>query len=206
MGRTRDVSKILTSNTSILTLASASSVYQTIAKTGLVEITPSTVSVSGGSGSVSTTGVVSFTSASAISLNNVFSSTYDHYKVMIKMTNSLDTEGYRIRLRLSGTDASGSNYSFLCVRQASSTVSAQPGTDLSACLVGFGHSTAAANFMEIFNPALSQQTQIFSTSFVPLVYNSYAGRHSLSTAYDGFSIIMDAGTMTGTINVYGYNK
>ena len=48
MGRTRDVSKILTSNTSILTLASASSIYQTIAKTGMIEITPSTVSVTGG--------------------------------------------------------------------------------------------------------------------------------------------------------------
>jgi len=57
-----------------ITAATASATYAPVAAGGLVQITPTSIAVTGGSGSISATGAVSFTSASAISLNGVFSS------------------------------------------------------------------------------------------------------------------------------------
>ena len=86
MGRTRDVSKILTSNTSILTLASASATYAPVAAGGLVLL-----------------GTTVVTAQSAASLNNIFTSTYDKY--MIGLTWSTSTNAnVRFRFRESGSD------------------------------------------------------------------------------------------------------
>ena len=79
MGRTRDVSKILTSNTSILTLASASTTYAPIAAGGLVQLIPSSAT----NGTIAANGTVSFTSASIVSLDGIFSSTYEFYQINI---------------------------------------------------------------------------------------------------------------------------
>jgi hypothetical protein len=205
MGRTRDVSKILTSNTSILSLASASSTYQTIAKTGLVEITPSTISVSGGSGSVSTTGVVSFTSASAISLNNVFSATYDRYLLILDATLSTSAET-RMRFRVGGVDASGVNYdyhsnAFTNVLNNQAIASGQTSAYVN------GSSGRMAFQLNVDRPFIAIDT-LWNTygnvGFTQTLASS--GYHGLSNSYDSLTIFRSTGTFTGTIVTYGYNK
>ena len=89
MGRTRDVSKILTSNTSILSLASASATYATKTSTGLNLIIPSTIANTSGTASIGTNGTVSFSGATTVSLNDVFSSTYMNYKIIINAIGSV---------------------------------------------------------------------------------------------------------------------
>ena len=69
MGRTRDVSKILTSNTSILSLASASSTYQTKASNALVLLN-----------------TTSFTAQNTVSVDNVFSAAYTNYKIILQFS------------------------------------------------------------------------------------------------------------------------
>ena len=149
---------------------------------------------------------VTFSAVSSQSVNSVFSSTYDNYKILIKMTNSLDTEGIRIRFRVSNTDASGANYNFQYIRGNNTSITGLRETGLTSMLFGFGHTAGVGIPLDIFNPALTLQTQIYATSYVPDLMNNFAGRHTLSTAYDGFTLIMDTGTMTGTVSVYGYNK
>ena len=94
MGRTRDVSKILTSNTSILTLASASSTYQTRASNALVLLNTTT-----------------FTTQSTVSINDVFSATYDSYFIIISTDGSTTAQTLGLRMRVSGLDNSSNNYS-----------------------------------------------------------------------------------------------
>ena len=212
MGRTRDVSKILTSNTSILSLASASSTYQTIAKTGLVEITPSTVSVSGGSGSISATGAVSFTSASAISLNDVFSTSYDSYFITSTLTGSTTNAYAQLRLRVSGTDASGSDYVWgFIATNSGGTSFTLAGSGATSSNITRPSTTDSIVSLTIGNPFLTKKTIWSGTTS----YNDGAtvtpaaavgGAHSLTTSYTGFSLIAASGTITGTISIYGYNK
>jgi hypothetical protein len=205
MGRTRDVSKILTSNTSILSLASASSIYQTIATTGLVEITPPTISVTGGSGSVSSTGVVSFTSASAISLNNVFSSTYDNYKILFISEGASTDNSVNIRLRASGSDNSTSNYN-----SGSSTASY-----LNQTSWPFPVTTVRDKFyiVEVYFPKLAQRTYakcdvgMFASPGAYATQNNFGAYFTGADVFDSLTFIVSTGTITsGKFYVYGYNK
>jgi hypothetical protein len=208
MGRTRDVSKILTSNTSILSLASASSTYQTIAKTGLVEITPSTVSVTGGSGSISATGVVSFSGASSVSINGCFTSTYDDYLILMDSVHSATITDVNFRMRLSGTDNTATEYSTQITNSETTNVTAARTSKATSSVITRTTTGRAITQLVVFNPATTNFTQILSDlSFYPnLAVVKYAGLHEVATAYDSMTFIITTGTMTGTISVYGYNK
>ena len=108
MARSRDISKVLSSNTTLatdaevaasyLTTASASTVYQTKATAGLTLLTPASIANTGGTASIGANGTVSFTSASAISLNDVFSATYTNYQIVIECDGSTSAQ-IRMRLR-----------------------------------------------------------------------------------------------------------
>jgi hypothetical protein len=216
MGRTRDVSKILTSNTSILSLASASSIYQTIAKTGLIEITPATISVTGGSGSISATGAVSFTSASTISLNDVFNTTYDNYKILMNFTSSAQA-AINMRLRVSGSDNSTSNYHNHWQQTSTSETAYTGANEVSQTSFRVSSSSGTTSIkslsFDFFAPFLSDRTmylglQNFSNANKG---NGYAGgvqqgAFNDSTSFTGFTLISNSGTLTGTISIYGYNK
>jgi hypothetical protein len=73
---------------------------------GLVLMKPSTVV----NGTDNGKGTVSFSAATSVSLNDVFSSTYDHYRVVLDAVG-LDVD-FRFRLRASGSDNTTSNYWF----------------------------------------------------------------------------------------------
>lgn len=199
------------SDAKYLTQVSASSTYAPVAAGALIQVVPTSITATGGSGSISSTGAVSFTSASAISLNGCFNSTYDSYYVSFSSTATGLTS---YRNRLSGTDASGaSDYQF----QYKGTYGA--GTDLS------GGSTGASSVNYFGN--VNSGTQIIYTQFwlnnvakadtttgiIATLYNDGAARHvrngnmwhTPSNAYDGFTII-NTGTMSGTIRIYGYRN
>jgi hypothetical protein len=211
MGRTRDVSKILTSNTSILSLASASSIYQTIEKTGLVELTPSTISVTGGSGSISATGGVSFTSASAISLKGKFSATYNFYKLVIAGTSSGDV-GLTGRYRVAGENETGANYSYTGV-YTNNAAGPSRSRDAGATSHYLG-STGTNSFgceVTLFNPFSTNHKKIhtvncFTNYAADREFYASGGQYNATTSYDSYSCFVSSGTFTGTISVYGYNK
>ena len=190
MGRTRDVSKILTSNTSILTLASASTTYQTKATAGLTLIN-----------------TTSFSSASAVSLpENTFSATYDNYRIIYTMTTSggQDLGG---RMRLAGSDNStASSYVRQRLYVFTSTVQAQAATANSWATFG---TTSGSNIshaiIELFNPFLASQTGFTLTTGGGADHMNSKGYHNQSVSYDSFTLICTA-NMTGTYSVYGYNK
>ena len=99
MGRARDIANVLSSSTNIALDS----------ELGLSLITPTSITATGGSGSI-LTNAVSFTSASAISLNGCFSSTYENYRVMFQVSGTSANSNISFRMRSSGTDESGNNY------------------------------------------------------------------------------------------------
>ena len=199
MTRARDLAN-LGDNTSKLEQASLIQIVATSVAKG-----------ASGSASVDSKGNVTFSGTESISVNGVFSSTYDAYYITFAAT-ATGLSSYRNRL--SGTDASGAtDYQF----QYKGTYGA--GTDLS------GGSTGASSVNYFGN--VNSGTQIIYTQFwlnnvakadvttgnLMTLYNDGSNRHArtgnlwhtLSTAYDGFSII-NSGTMSGTIRVYGHNQ
>jgi hypothetical protein len=195
MGRTRDVSKILTSNTSILSLASASSIYQTKASNALVLL-----------------GTTSFTAESTVSIDNVFSATYENYRVLGNLSLSNNTASLLFRYRNNGSDETGGTYTGGFVRFVGGTGSFGTGTgtsnQTSATLsLNISTETAVSFSFDVMTPDVLASTPIFGfskrrTANADFFNYSYYYQDS----YDGFSIFPSAGNITGSIVTYGYNK
>jgi hypothetical protein len=152
-----------------------------------------------------------FSATSITSINNVFSTTYNNYRIMIVGASTTATAAeVTIRLRVGGADTS-TNYSSqrAYFNGASSGQSADLfGTDESY-IGDIGNSStlgAAINF-DISSPFLTTPTAFTSTStragtgFLTLT----GGNHTASTSFTGLSINF-AQTSTGSVYIYGYAK
>jgi hypothetical protein len=71
---------------------------------GLVPIVPTSVSVGSGSASVNAAGLATFTGATHVTLNGVFSSAYAGYKIMFGTTANSATGTATYRFAQGGTD------------------------------------------------------------------------------------------------------
>ena len=208
MGRARDLANILSSSGNVALDN----------ELGLSLITPTSIAVTSGSGLISTTGTVSFTSASAISLNNVFSSTYTIYKLLINLdSNSADATIY-LKMRSGTTDASGANYN-LGRDQINRTGSAITSVAQNDVSTGFslgqvdgqipGHYLGVEitlHYPFVTNTTLMNYVGTYIGTDSNVYSSAGAGLHTPFTSYDGVSLIASSGTITGTISVYGYRK
>lgn len=150
-----------------------------------------------------------FTTQSSVSVNNCFTSTYENYQIKLNILGSTNQD-VSLRLRLSGTDATGANYNRQRLSAISTTVAA----------AGVGGETSFANQIKtstvssavdisIFRPAAALPTGLIvldssTDGTVSLIFT--VSNHTLSTAYDGFTFYPSTGTITGTIRVYGYKN
>jgi hypothetical protein len=222
MGRTRDVSKILTSNTSILSLASASSTYlaQSSASTtyapvaagGLVQMIPTSISNTSGTASVSSRGLVTFSGVSTLSLNGVFTSAYKVYKIFWIGRHTAIT-GCLMRLRASGTDSSASDHSYAATYSNSGGGPTRYVQGLnSAFETGAAWDQYNQREITLSNPTDTTYEKMFFLTWASRNSSNgyeggvYAGWKASTLSFDGFSLIPSAGTMLGQISVYGVRE
>jgi hypothetical protein len=198
MGRARDLANILSSSGNVALDS----------ELGLSLITPTSITATGGSGSISTTGAVIFTSASAISLNGVFSATYHNYLLRGNLSGTGGNIG-DFRLRVSGADDSTSNYVRQTINADSTTLTAATQTTTSWTQF-FIYSTANVSIFEaiITNPFATEKTGYFSRSTQEgTSLKIQGGTHNVSSSFTGFTLLaQSAQTITGTIRVYGYRN
>lgn len=168
---------------------------------------------------ISTVGLTAITKASVtagstVSVNNCFTSTYENYLITINV-NSVSADAWlNFRLRASGSDDSGSNYTQQNVTISSSTLTAGR-TTATFMEVGRLDSADTGTFiiLEIFRPQVAAETNAFlNTVMRTNGATNVEGwqvwmRHSQATAYDGFTLYPSTGnftTSTNGIRVYGY--
>lgn len=155
-----------------------------------------------------------FTTSSTLSINNCFSSTYSNYKIIAKFDTPSADNYFRLRLRASGTDSSASyfgnqvivgNYSSAGVYQDNNAAS-QGLFDCDASTTGACYNTT----IDIQSPYEAKWTTYNLSSNGTSQDSNYTrsyvggGQHRSTTQYDGFTLFPDAGTINGTIKVYGY--
>ena len=182
--------------------------------TGLVDITPTSVTVNSGSASVSSTGTISFTGATNVSVNGVFSSAYQNYRILINPTTSSANTSIQLRLRKAGVDYVGAQYNFGGAAHRDTGTSTafvgQTQTSWSLCWVNGPAAGAGSSggSVEIFNPYSDTYQKMVST-FRGNDTGSGAGIFvggscfSGQLANDGFTLQVASGTFIGTIQVYG---
>jgi len=201
----------------VLTISAAgTSGWSTPTVPGLVQVVPTSVAVGSGSGSVDANGAVTFSGASSISLNGIFTSTYQNYRILVMASNatSNDLDLYA-RLRLSGTDASGAtDYRFGVLRNTFGGGTSNQFANGASTMQGGTISNLNENYVtfEVSNPYATKNTLF-------LTYGSSKGSsggggwfwvgsgiHIQNTAYDGITFFANGENSTGTIRVYGYRN
>lgn len=150
------------------------------------------------------------TAVSSLSINGCFSAAYDHYLIMRNLLGSTTNAGIDIRLRVSGVDASGADYRWQRVYTASTTVGGSRSTGVTSAAHALGYAEATSfGFSRtwISNPFATARTTLWTDhsydADADIYLFSRVQAHDLATSYDGFTVIPDAGTITGTIYVYG---
>jgi hypothetical protein len=155
----------------------------------------------------------SFSAVASQSVNNVFTSAYKRYRILIDAVGSVNND-ITFRLRVAGTDATANNYGTQSQNGDGSTANAIRTT--AATFWYTNDVRSAGRYMqeyELFNPQAASQTfglarasSIVTADTTAFFQTVMALGHSLSTAYDGFTLTASTGTVTGSVQVYGYNQ
>lgn len=146
---------------------------------------------------------------SAFSFNNVFTSTFDNYRVLFNIFSTENNLVVNIRLRASGTDESGSRYNLVQIFGNGSTAVSTAQTAQTSFTIGTSTDGNESIYLaDILSPALTQNAlgignEIRSTSGIGL----RQFRVTNTTAYDGITLFVATGNITsGKVSIYGYRK
>ena len=145
------------------------------------------------------------------SLNDVFSTTYDNYKILLNVT-ATGAADLSLRMRVSGADDSSANYQRQKLEIDSTTISGSKSTNqTSSRFVEINTSDAnSLTVIEVMSPFLARPTMYLSSnsqrSGTTHFMSFLSGAHNVSTSYTGLTIIPNTSTVSGTVTVYGYKK
>ena len=179
------------------------------AGTGLAWATPST-------GDVIRIATTTFSASSGVTLNDVFSSTYKNYMIVLNLT-STSAGNVRARLRVSGADNTTSNYnsSFNYSRidgtnDGNSKFAAASSWIFSDIAGGYGGVS-----INLFNPFATEYT-VFGSNFFGYNYaapgsgevyrGGIGGTFAATTSFTGITIYPAANTITGEVSIYGLKR
>jgi hypothetical protein len=172
-----------------------------------------------GGGGVNLTGMTllsetPFSAVSSVSLpNNTFSSTYENYRVVVTVDATSVLADLLLRFRVAGTDDSGaSSYNYSLWSYTSTATSGAAGAAATSIKLYSG-GTAANNDLDldftIYQPlsastrsALSGTAQALRTA-LDQSGQVISGQYGSDRSHDSFTLLPSAGTMTGTVRVYG---
>jgi hypothetical protein len=164
------------------------------------------IAAGGGLAHISTS---TFTAQASVSFDNVFTSTYQNYRLVLNILGVSGTN-LRFRMRASGTDDTGTNYASQYVYGSNTSITGARETGQTAAWfisASTGYEVIAA--YDIGSPQLAKQTslvgsQVFASATVEVI--TWAANHDQPTAYDGITLLIPGGSFTGTARIYGYKN
>lgn len=151
--------------------------------------------------------------AASLNVNSCFSATYKNYQIIYNMTSATTSDYIYLKLRASGTDSSTAYYGWLQRNFSSSGTQPTQVGNINGVTSGFeigGGLKVGRAISDLQLPFEAVQTSFFGVSNVwdsgntRSISQTTQGIHDVSTSYDGFSLIPNSGTMTGTVYIYGY--
>lgn len=184
---------------------------------GLVKVIPT---VAGTGVTVSSTGTVTFTSATTVSVINSFSSVYANYRVILDIdtANSATGRTIKMRWRNDAGDVLTANYDFASQMSTLGTSTfdvtnmGNSATEMIATQF-YGYVSQSAGFViDVISPQVATK----KTKHTGTVYGGSAAQNLTGTfqsaisgaasSHTGFSIYPSTGNITGTLSVYGYRN
>jgi hypothetical protein len=153
---------------------------------------------------------VAFSAVASQSVNDVFSATYDTYKIYVSISAGTNTANLGLRMRVSGTDNSSSNYEngLYYIGGYDSQVAGSVNSNTNTFFGGITDvsSTAGASFeVSLYNPFGTAYTK---ANWQGIGFNAISGGGvmTVNTSYTGFTVYVSTGNITGSVSVFGVNK
>ena len=148
------------------------------------------------------------TAVSSVEVANVFSATYDNYRIIVGGGSASGNTDLRVTL---GSTTTNYNYGLTYTNYATATASSTRAQATSSFVyAGQGTSETLSMNIDLLNPFLSKRTLISGVLVQSNTDGSsgvFGGVLSNTDSYTGFTITSSAGTITGgTIRVYGYRN
>jgi len=154
-------------------------------------------------------GNTTFSATQTINVNDVFSTTYDNYRVIITASTATAND-LRLRLRVSGTDTTTNYNSQATLADDTTTVVRRNYTGTDDIQVGDVGTSASSMIFDVTRPFLTQMTGFVVQGFAyfgstNIILSSFAAVQTDGTSFTGFTLL-SANNATGTVSVYGYAK
>jgi hypothetical protein len=175
---------------------------------GLVPVNPASVNHSGGSVTVSTNGTINFTGVTSLTLNDVFTSTYRNYRLVLDFTSSANGANATLQFRNNLTTLTGTNYAAGFPYLATGTW-VVTGSGIGLTSTNLFVDTTEQNIVtaDFLAPAIATlRTQFIGTFGRVRNVGIITGGYTSAAETDGFVLTMSTGTFTGSLAVYGYTN
>lgn len=145
---------------------------------------------------------------SSVTVSDVFSSTYDNYRIIISGGVASTTPNLNMIL---GSTTTGYYYGSVYSTFSSSAQNGEAGSNQTSWLrVAAGSSNGLNGVIDVFSPFATSRTAahwVTSHQYAAGLVSRGSGFLDNSTSYTAFTITPNSGTLTGgTISVYGYAK
>ena len=162
----------------------------------------------GGSSDYKLINTTSFVAVASQSVDSVFTSTYENYKIIINIFPTSTADTCTFRLRASGTDTTVNYNSGRLGFNGSVTFNGLNVTGTDDWYIGYdASSTTSCADMTLFRPQIASPTSFISIGNTgSMTFQTTGGSQSDSTQFDGFKIAIITGTFTGNVSVYGLAK
>ena len=152
----------------------------------------------------------SFSATTTINVNDVFSTTYDNYKVIMNFECATNADAsFNFRFRSGGADNSNATYNYQRITADPSVGGAQNTNQTTGELGNATNNATQWVTIEFFNPYASAASFYYSnmnggSASDPEIWIR-SGSFNNTTSFTGFSILAQK-NLTGSISVLGYAK
>ena len=149
----------------------------------------------------------------SISVDNCFSSTFDNYRVLVRIADASTSSNVDFRYRVASVDNTALVYNWFYVgltNASGSLNNASAGQSYAFTGTNVTTTGLAQPFqLDFHSPFLTEETRTYGFGYSRAGAGFRVGgtAHTSANSFDGFTLIPSAGTYTGgTITVYGYRK
>jgi len=149
----------------------------------------------------------SFSAASSVTADSVFTSSYTNYRILISATATAGGPAMQITLRAGGVAAT-TNYAWNRYEQSGTAIAGSLATAQSSWQGGIIPTTQAWLIIDLLNPQVTGSTLMWlqmNQGTAQQTYN-YWESNTNSASYDGIGFTPASSTITGSYTIYGYGK
>lgn len=149
---------------------------------------------------------VAFTNAQTVNVNDVFSTTYRNYRIVMNSSGTPFGNDCGFKLRVSSTDTSA-DYTTRALQITGSVSSLLDSLGNDEIWLGSNGTTNQLSIFsyDITSPFTTTRTALIGANGYDNVSRWHWGFHNAATSFTGFSLLFTADT-TGTVAIFGYAK